>query len=55
MSRHRKLSLDIVVPSDRLCFPKYSALGWGDLLEWNIAESRTDLELESAPHNKRGL
>lgn len=43
------MSLDIAVPSDRLCFPKYSALGWGDLLDWNIAETRTDLALKSVP------
>lgn len=53
MSLHRKLSLDVVVPSARLCFPKCcpypSALRCGGLLDWNIAETRTDLELKSAP------
>lgn len=35
--------MDVAVPSDRLCFPKYSAP------DWNITETRTDLELKSAP------
>lgn len=53
MSGHRKLFLDIVVTSGRLCFPKYcpysSSLRWGDLPDWNVAGTKTGLELKSAP------